>query len=83
MAYRTHDGEDNLIDALPVAGEPGTLKYRLRMSGKRVRAKTGTLTGVSSLAGTVRDADGRVLVFAMIANTVNACASMALDSRNT
>jgi D-alanyl-D-alanine carboxypeptidase/D-alanyl-D-alanine-endopeptidase (penicillin-binding protein 4) len=33
-----------------------------------VRAKTGTLNGVSSLAGVVTDVDGRLLIFALMSN---------------
>jgi serine-type D-Ala-D-Ala carboxypeptidase/endopeptidase (penicillin-binding protein 4) len=54
-----------------VAGFNGTLKNRYgsdRAGLGVVRAKTGTLTGVNSLAGTVVDADGRLLAFAFIAN---------------
>ena len=41
------------------------------MSGRGwVRAKTGTLTGTSGLAGLVTDARGRVLVFAFLSNHI-------------
>ena len=65
---------------LAVAGLTGTLAGRFNTAATRpgrgvVHAKTGTLTGVTSLAGTVLDADGRLLVFAMIANGVKSLAS--------
>lgn len=52
-AYRLGRDNANLIDALAVAGEAGTLRKRLRRSGARVRAKTGTLPGVSALTGVI------------------------------
>jgi D-alanyl-D-alanine carboxypeptidase/D-alanyl-D-alanine-endopeptidase (penicillin-binding protein 4) len=64
-----------LLVGLPVAGGSGTLadRYHGPTGAGRgwVRAKTGTLTGVNSLAGTVLDADGRVLVFALLSNGPN------------
>jgi D-alanyl-D-alanine carboxypeptidase/D-alanyl-D-alanine-endopeptidase (penicillin-binding protein 4) len=58
---------------LPVAGVTGTLADRFSTAGTSagrgvVRAKTGTLTGVNSLSGLVRDAQGRLLAFAFIAD---------------
>jgi serine-type D-Ala-D-Ala carboxypeptidase/endopeptidase (penicillin-binding protein 4) len=58
LSHRAAPGSIGLLDALPVAGEAGTLKTRLRLSGKRVRAKTGTLNGVSGLSGVITLEDG-------------------------
>jgi len=63
-----------LLTALPVAGGSGTLAPRFQdassVAGKGwVRAKTGTLTNVHSLAGVVVDQDGKLLVFALMSNS--------------
>ena len=62
-----------LLEGLPVAGGSGTLADRYgdpnSSAGKGwIRAKTGTLSGVNTLAGLVLDKDGRVLVFALMSN---------------
>ncbi|MGW0844917.1 D-alanyl-D-alanine carboxypeptidase/D-alanyl-D-alanine endopeptidase [Streptomyces sp. NPDC002787] len=59
-----------VLTGLPVAGFTGTLssRYTADAAGTGVvRAKTGTLSGVNTLAGTVVDADGRLLSFAFLA----------------
>jgi D-alanyl-D-alanine carboxypeptidase/D-alanyl-D-alanine-endopeptidase (penicillin-binding protein 4) len=55
---------------LPTAALQGTLTERFQgtLAAGNLRAKTGTLTGVTALAGTVQTAGGRELVFAVIAN---------------
>lgn len=63
------------ITGMPVAAFSGTLAGRYTAGATApgaglVRAKTGTLNGVSTLAGTVQDADGRLLAFAFMANDV-------------
>jgi D-alanyl-D-alanine carboxypeptidase/D-alanyl-D-alanine-endopeptidase (penicillin-binding protein 4) len=75
-----------VLAGLPVAGWSGTLVDRYLAGRDRsgagvVRAKTGTLTGVSALAGLVHDADGRLLVFAFDADRVRStdAADAALD----
>lgn len=61
-----------VLAGLPVAGGSGTLADKrfdtpASQAGRGwVRAKTGTLTGVNTLAGLVLDQDGRVLVFAFM-----------------
>lgn len=55
-------------DCLPVAGVDGTLKYRMPSLKGRVQAKTGTLGGVSTLAGWLTLKDGRNISFAWMCN---------------
>jgi serine-type D-Ala-D-Ala carboxypeptidase/endopeptidase (penicillin-binding protein 4) len=88
------DGKDTrtaklrpLLAGLPVAGASGTLAPPrftdpASSSGKGwVRAKTGTLSGVNTLAGLVLDKDGRVLVFALMSNGSSATTGRpALDA---
>lgn len=66
---------------LAIAGLTGTLAARFRTPATRpgrgvVHAKTGTLTGVISLAGTVLDDEGRVLVFALMSDSVKSLAAV-------
>ena len=67
-AYSKPDIFDHLLPALPTAGVDGTLKKRMTDGAARgnVMAKTGTLTGISSLAGYLTTASGRQLCFAII-----------------
>lgn len=60
---------------LPVAGLTGTLADRFDAKAMKqaigyVRAKTGSLHDTVALAGSVRDRDGRVLTFAVLANKI-------------
>ena len=67
-AYRDQRIFMNLYAALPIAGQDGTLKKRMKepyVSGK-VRAKTGTLSGISSLAGYALTPNYHMLAFCII-----------------
>ena len=63
-----------ILTGLSVAGWDGSLVEQGRFTGAAsiadgaVRAKTGSLTGVSSMAGLLTDADGRQLIFAFVAD---------------
>jgi serine-type D-Ala-D-Ala carboxypeptidase/endopeptidase (penicillin-binding protein 4) len=56
--------------SLAVAGRTGTIRKRMRgtPAQDRCKAKTGTLIGVSSLAGVCQAAGGDTLAFAMLMN---------------
>src|SRR3546814_6318901 len=63
-----------VITGLPVAGFTGSLANRYaeapQAGAGRVRAKTGTLTGVHGLAGVTTDLDGNVFTFVFVADRV-------------
>jgi D-alanyl-D-alanine carboxypeptidase/D-alanyl-D-alanine-endopeptidase (penicillin-binding protein 4) len=63
-----------VIEGLPVAGFNGSLEDRMDHESPegrgRVRAKTGTLSGVTSLAGIAVDRSGVPMVFVLMADHV-------------
>ncbi len=67
-------GLRSVVTGLPVAGFTGSLTDRMDQgppAGRgRVRAKTGTLSNVTALAGLATDLDGNVLVFVLMADRV-------------
>ncbi len=76
-AYRNGDIFQHLRPSLPEAGIDGTLKSRMNsdVTRGRVFAKTGTLTGVSSLAGYAIAANGHMLAFSIINQGLRRAAS--------
>jgi D-alanyl-D-alanine carboxypeptidase/D-alanyl-D-alanine-endopeptidase (penicillin-binding protein 4) len=65
-----HGPDSAVANGLPVAGQSGTLRKRLgdTPAEGRVRAKTGTLNTVFSLAGWATGSDDRPLAFTAILN---------------
>lgn len=73
-----------VLTGLPVAGFSGTLENRYAETSPGtglIRAKTGTLSGVNTLAGTVVTPEGRLLAFAFLAGSTPSpdAAQPALD----
>ncbi len=67
-AYENSTIYNHLYTSLPIAGIDGTLAKRMKATkaAGNVRAKTGTLTGISSLAGYAKAANGHLLAFCII-----------------
>ena len=68
--YRTREIAYELIPSLGVSGATGTVRKRLTGEAvhHKVRAKTGTLTGVTALSGYVMSRDRVVVAFTVLVN---------------
>lgn len=70
LVYMSYNFEliPEFMASLPIAGVDGTLRNRMQgmYAEKVLRAKTGTLSGVSALAGYTITADGEVLAFGIL-----------------
>jgi len=69
--------------SLAVTGATGTVKARMRgtAASDRCQVKTGTLRGVSALAGYCRSAGGRDIGFALMFNRANTYLAKARENR--
>jgi D-alanyl-D-alanine carboxypeptidase/D-alanyl-D-alanine-endopeptidase (penicillin-binding protein 4) len=74
-----------LRDDLAIAGHTGTLSERMRgtAAAGRCEAKTGTLTGVSNLAGYCEAANGHLLAFAIFTDDLATEAARTIQDHMT
>jgi serine-type D-Ala-D-Ala carboxypeptidase/endopeptidase (penicillin-binding protein 4) len=72
MAHTDYRVGPDLLASLPVGGVDGTLARRFHgsVAQGRVRAKTGTLATVTTLAGYVAVDSDRPLAFAILVNDI-------------
>ena len=74
LIYAYNDTEifQQLYKALPTAGMEGTVKHRMKpgRAFKNVHAKTGSFTGINTLAGYAQAANGHYLAFAIMNQNV-------------
>jgi len=84
ILQRMHDpsGASPWMTALPVAGRDGTLAGRMTGTAAEgnVRAKTGTMSNIRTLAGYVRTRDGENLAFAILADNFEGPGAAATDA---
>lgn len=68
--YKDATLRSQLLPSLPIAGYDGTLQYRMRQFAAHtaIRAKTGSMTGVTNLAGYVLRPGHHPLAFVVLIN---------------
>ena len=76
QTVQSHGDTSAFFAGLPVMGQTGTLRKRLRNTAATgsVHAKTGTLNGVSSLAGVATTSAGANVEFAIVFNGLSSTA---------
>jgi D-alanyl-D-alanine carboxypeptidase/D-alanyl-D-alanine-endopeptidase (penicillin-binding protein 4) len=86
--YRNERHRDAWLATFPIAGKDGSLSTRFKRTRaeSNALAKTGSISNVRSLSGFVKNRDGEMLVFAILANdfvipaaTVNWIADLAVE----
>lgn len=84
ILQRMYDGSgaSPWMTGLPVAGRDGTLAGRMQgtPAEDNLRAKTGTMSNIRTLAGYVRSRDGEVLAFAIMADNFEGSGAAATDA---
>lgn len=80
--YLREDVFPYIYENLPIAGVDGTLSDRMKSGPayKNVRAKTGTLNYVSTLAGYATASNGHLLAFSIMVNNVALSTGKALQN---
>jgi D-alanyl-D-alanine carboxypeptidase/D-alanyl-D-alanine-endopeptidase (penicillin-binding protein 4) len=73
-------GQSPWMAMMPIAGVDGTLEARMKgtPAENNVRAKTGTMSNVRSIAGYVRTRDGEPLAFVVIVNNFEGTGAQAI-----
>lgn len=79
-ALQRYRDEPVFVDSF-AAGGTGTLRRRYKSLGDRVRAKTGTIRGVSALSGYVTGRKGGRYVFVVLCNGRSRLRARALQDR--
>jgi D-alanyl-D-alanine carboxypeptidase/D-alanyl-D-alanine-endopeptidase (penicillin-binding protein 4) len=84
VLQKMHDADPGSpwMNALPIAGVDGTLASRMRgtPAANNVRAKTGSMSNIRSLAGYVTTRDGEHLAFAIMVNNFEGAGATALQA---
>jgi len=79
-AYANESGYfDIFLNSLPIAGIDGTLENRMRKGRafNNVRAKTGTLSGVSNLSGYLKSINNHNIAFSIFIQNYNGSSKIA------